>query len=175
MAGSFTSTLFLVGPTQLALVSNQLNKFSYNSFASTLPVCGIIPVFNGFLQMNYYEPSRGWQFDYGANWLQFKHVTDWVCRQSDWISCRRHGRVVMHVCGHLKNNFLIITLKKAKMAEYLEETLEQLIGNAKLSNDFFSTKYKVRYSASPTLVPGQVIQMRLPVYDDRCMTIGCSI
>ena len=71
LAGSFTSTLFLVGPTQLALVSNQLNKFFYNSFASTLPVCGIIPVFNGFLQMNYYEPSRGWKFDYGAHWLQF--------------------------------------------------------------------------------------------------------
>ena len=42
------------------------------------------------------------------------------------------------------------------MAEYLEETLEQLIGNAKLSNDFFSTKYKVRYSASPNLVPGHI-------------------
>ena len=58
------------------------------------------------------------------------------------------------------------------MAEYLEETLEQLIGNAKLSNDFFSTKYKVRYSASPTIVPGQVIQMRLPVYDDRMLDLN---
>ena len=59
------------------------------------------------------------------------------------------------VGGYLKNNFLIFTLKKAKMAEYLEETLEQLIGNAKLSNDFVSQKYKVRYSASPTIVPGK--------------------
>jgi hypothetical protein len=59
-SGNFTSTLFLVGPTQLALLSDQFNCFSYNSFASTNRVCGIIPVTQGFMQMQFYEPSKDW-------------------------------------------------------------------------------------------------------------------
>ena len=59
--GSFTSTLFLVGPLQLAINSQQLNSYSYNSFPSTARICGVIPVNVGYLEVGYFEPFRDWE------------------------------------------------------------------------------------------------------------------
>lgn len=45
-------------------------------------------------------------------------------------------------------------------------SVEELIGQAKVVGDLHSVRHKVRYNASPTIVPGQVIRMTLPRYDD---------
>jgi hypothetical protein len=63
-SGTFTSTLFLVCPMYLAFMCPQLNVQSYNSFASTAPVCGVIPVLQGFMSMNCFEPKREWQLNF---------------------------------------------------------------------------------------------------------------
>lgn len=63
-SGSFTTNLFLTGVTVLALMSPQLNTFSYNSYPSTQPVCGVIPVTSGYMTSSYYEPAREWSINF---------------------------------------------------------------------------------------------------------------
>lgn len=62
--GSFTTNLFLLGPLQLAFNSPELNCFSYNSIGNTAPVCGVIPVTAGNMQIQYFEPFREWTLDF---------------------------------------------------------------------------------------------------------------
>ena len=62
--GSFTSTLFLVGPLQLGIQSPTLSCLSYNSNGTTAAVLGVIPVNSGFLEVQYYDPDRDWQLKF---------------------------------------------------------------------------------------------------------------
>ena len=63
-SGSFTSTLFLVGPLQLGIQSPTLSCSSYNSNGTTAAVLGVIPVNSGFLEVQYYDPDRDWQLKF---------------------------------------------------------------------------------------------------------------
>lgn len=79
-SGSFTSNLFLVGPLQLAVVSPQLQCFSYNSYPTTTRVCGVIPVNSGFMDVQYFEPFREWQLEFlpriSFNFLQLSFMNN---------------------------------------------------------------------------------------------------
>lgn len=63
-SGNFTSLLYLIGATQLAILCPELQRSSYNSFPSTNPVIGTIPVQSGFMQIQTYEPSRAWEINF---------------------------------------------------------------------------------------------------------------
>jgi len=56
--GTFTTTLFLVSTTALAVTSPQLQTQSYNSFPSTARVCIVVPVNSGYGDFQYWEPNR---------------------------------------------------------------------------------------------------------------------
>jgi hypothetical protein len=56
--GSFTTSLFLVGPTQLGFNSPQLQSFSYNNAGQHALVAGVIPVTSGNLDVQFFEPHR---------------------------------------------------------------------------------------------------------------------
>jgi hypothetical protein len=59
MTNSFTTSLFLVGCTNLNITCPQLSAFSYNGFPSTNRVSICVPVNSGYGDFQVWEPSRG--------------------------------------------------------------------------------------------------------------------
>ena len=74
-SGSFSTNLFLVGPLQLAFNSQQLQVKSYNSFPNTNWVSGTIPVNSGYLEVQLWEPQRGWQLEFTQFMFNVLEVT----------------------------------------------------------------------------------------------------